>query len=228
MGSTGYRYAGDVSYRSGDVILEIGSGESTPYLASLGPLVVAIDADRGTYRGLVKMTNVEAHHGLGEDVLKHWDRSIGFAWLDGHDWPYSGAPEGFYDRQRAGYESRGQAYSQEASQQSHLTLATLIVNYARVIGFDDTWRTHVYRPGDDQCVETVPPATMPAPVEALNEPMKIDEPICGLSVNHPHHDYPERGWNGKGGTAIPYLLERGFAVVKYELNLVILERVDRE
>jgi hypothetical protein len=51
-----------------------------------------------------------------------------------------------------------------------------------------------------------------------------DVVVCDLEPDHPHHDVPERGWNGKGGTAIPYLLDHQFNVVTHGLTLVVLQR----
>lgn len=225
MGTTGYMYAAAVVFREGEVILEVGGGESTRYLAMTGPPVVSVDVDHMAWTRARQIRNVEAHYGLAEDVLRGWTRPIGFAWLDGHDWPYTGNPEHYYDHQRDGYERRGQEYSQEASRQSHLTITRLIVEHLRVVAFDDTWRTHAFRTveGGDVCFETVPPATQPAPALAMDEPFDRST-VCGLERDHPHHDDPERGWQGKGGSAIPYLIERGFHVVYYGLGQVVLDK----
>lgn len=222
MGTVGYRYADTVTYRHDEVILEVGSGHSTGFLARLGPPVVTVDVDPVRYSRSVITPNVEAHHGRAEDVLRDWNRPIGFAWLDGYDWPYTGNPPDYYADQRAGYERRGWTLSQDESRRSHLNIVGLIVDHARVIAFDDTWRTHAFRSTDDACTQTVPPATTPAPALAMDQP--IYRPTCGLDADHPHHDDPGRGWNGKGGTAIPYLLEHGFDVVEYGLGLVVLRR----
>jgi len=224
LGTTGFNYAGAVRYRPDEVILEVGSGESTFHLAEVGSPVVTIDVNAVTANWVSTLDNVEVRHGRAEDVLRDWNRPIGFAWLDGHDWPYTGNLPGYYHDQRVHYESTGLPYSQDASRRSHLAVARLIVDHARVIAFDDTWRTHAYRATDDGCGEPVPPATTPAPALAMNEP--INRSTCGLTADHPHHDDPDRGWNGKGGTAIPYLLERGFEVVEYGLGLVVLRRTE--
>lgn len=224
MGTDGYTRADAVTYRSDEVILEVGSGRSTRHLATLGPLVVTIDVDLTTFKHVMAFDNVEAHHGRAEDVLRSWNRSIGFAWLDGWDYPYRGNPAGYYAGQRAAYDARDQSYSQAISSDSHLKIVRLIADHTRVIAFDDTWRTHAYHATDDGCGEPVPPATAPAPALAMNEP--ISRSTCGLERDHPHHDQPERGWEGKGGTAIPYLLERGFHVVEYGLGLVVLRRTE--
>lgn len=224
MGTTGYRYADEVTYRPGEVILEVGSGDSTRFLAGLGPPVVTIDVDLGAFSKVAAIPNVEAHHGLAERVLLNWDRPIGFAWLDGYDWPYTGNPPSYYDEQHYLYARRGYALSQHESRRSHLNVVGLIADHVRVIAFDDTWRTHAFVPTDNWCAERVPPATTPAPALAMDQ--SLDRLVCGLEVSHPHHDDPERGWNGKGGDAIPYLLERGFTVVEYGLGLVILRRTD--
>jgi hypothetical protein len=224
VGTTGYRYADQVRYAPGEVILEVGSGDSTRFLAGLGPPVVTIDADPVAYARSAVTPNVQALHGRAEDVLRGWDRPIGFAWLDGYDWPYTGNPHGYYADQEFTYARRRQPYSQDASRESHLAVARLIVDSARVVAFDDTWRTHAFVPADSWCAERVPPATTPAPALAMDQP--LDRLVCGLERGHPHHDDPERGWNGKGGTAVPYLLDRNFEVVQYGLGLVILRRVD--
>jgi hypothetical protein len=222
VGTDGYTYADAVTYRPDEVILEVGSGRSTRHLAALGPLVVTIDVDLLTFSRVVALDNVEAHHGRAEDVLRDWNRPIGFAWLDGWDYPYRGNPPGYYADQWAAYEERDQSYSQAISADSHLKIVRLIADHTRVIAFDDTWRTHRYHETDDGCGETIPPATTPAPALAMNEP--IYRSTCGLTADHPHHDQPTRGWEGKGGTAIPYLLDHGFVVIKYDLGLVILRR----
>jgi hypothetical protein len=227
LGTVGYRYADEVTYQPDEIILEVGSGSSTRFLAGLGPPVVTVDVDLQAFSQVVALPNVEAHHGRAENVLRGWNRPIGFAWLDGWDWPYAGNPPGYYADQQAAYESREQEYSQEISLRSHLAVVQLIADHARVVAFDDTWRTHAYVPVDryharDACAELVPPATTPAPRLAMDQPTY--RPFCGLEADHPHHDDPDRGWNGKGGTAVPYLLERGFDVVDYGLGLVVLER----
>lgn len=231
MGTEGYRYAGELTYRDDEVILEVGSGDgrATGYLATLGPRVVTIDVERSSYDQVVGITNVDAHLGYAEDVLRYWQRPIGFAWLDGHDWPYTGNPPDYYRDQRRSYEVRGHELSQCRSRRSHLDVAVLIADHARVIAFDDTWRTHAYHSvaqfdARDVCFELVPPATTPAPALAMDQP--LDRPVCGLERDHPHHDDPGLGWNGKGGEAIPYLLARGFDVVTYGLGLVVLRRSD--
>jgi hypothetical protein len=224
VGTCGYRYASDMSYLPDEVIFEVGSGESTRYLAAIGPLVVTIDVDLDTYDEVSTLSNVEAHYGRVERLLRHWSRPIGFAWLDGHDWPYTGATAGYFDDQQLEYERRGQEYSQDASRRAHLTVAQLIASHAHVIAFDDTWRTHSYISGHTHCAELVPPATMPAYTPALNQIAWTG--VCALPIDHPHHDDPERGWNGKGGTAVPYLLSHGFDVVEYGLGLVVLTRTE--
>jgi hypothetical protein len=223
VGTLGYRRASDVTYREGEVILEVGSGESTRYLADVGPIVVTIDADPRAYDRVRDVANVEAYCDRAEDFLRGWRRSIGFAWLDGYDWPYRGNPPSYYDEQRAWYRRSGYEYSREESRRIHLVIAHLVEPYARVVAFDDTWRTHAHlSDSDGRCVQRVPPATAPAPMLAMNEP--IDRSVCGLDADHPHHDDPDRGWNGKGGTAISYLLDRGFEVRDHGLCLVVLSR----
>lgn len=230
MGTDGYRYAGELTYRDDEVILEVGTGDgvSTRYLATLGPRVVTIDVERSSYDQAVGIPTVEAHHGYAEDVLGDWSRPIGFAWLDGFDWPYTGNTDEYYVEQYSRYARRGYVLSQRQSRRSHLDVVELIASHARVIAFDDTWRTHAHRSREpnvlDACVEAVPPATAPAPALAMDQPYLRS--TCGLPHDHPHHDDPERGWNGKGGEAIPYLLARGFGVHTYGLGLVVLRRLD--
>jgi hypothetical protein len=226
VGTTGYRYADLVTYRSDEVILEVGSGSSTRFLGGLGPPVVTIDVDLQAFSSVVALDNVEARHGRAEDVLLGWNRPIGFAWLDGYDWPYTGNPPDYYIDQRETYERRGWKLSQAESQRSHLNIVISIADYVRVVAFDDTWRTHEYLSinARQRCAENVPPATQPAPRLAMDQP--ITRQYCDLERNHPHHDDPDRGWSGKGGTAIPYLLQEGFVVVEYGLGLVVLRRGD--
>lgn len=217
MGTRGYERARDVTYRPDEVILEVGRGASTLYLAGLGPLVVSVDVDADD----VRVPNVESRRGRAEYVLDGWDRPVGFAWLDGWDWPYDGNPPEYYEEQRARYARNGQVYSQEASRRSHLRIAELIADRARVVAFDDTWRTHRGTLGGP-CACPIPPATQPAPALAMDR--GIDRSFCGLDPDHPHHDRPDVGWNGKGGDAVPYLLGRSFDVAEYGLGLVVLER----
>lgn len=232
MGTSGYRYAASVTYRPDEVVLEVGSGDgvSTRYLATLGPRVITIDPERSSFEHVATLTNVEAHHGYAEDVLSDWRRPIGFAWLDGFDWPYTGNTDEYYVEQYARYARRGYTLSQAESRRSHLDVVKLIADHTRVIAFDDTWRTHAHRSHEpnalDACVETVPPATTPALALAMDQP--IHRSVCGLQHDHPHHDDLSRGWNGKGGTAIPYLLEHGFDVVEYGLGLVVLRRGEND
>lgn len=222
MGTTGYQRAANYSYREDEIILEVGVGESTRYLAEIGPPVVTIDVDPNACDSVEGIWNVEVYCGRAEDVLRDWPYSIGFAWLDGYDWPYSGATPGYFADQQAAYESNGFEYSCEASRDSHLTIARLIADKTRVVAFDDTWRTHAYVDVGAQCGVSVPPATEPAFEPALNQPTGAT--YCGLYPVHPHHNEPGRGWDGKGGTAIPYLLTRGFEVTYYGLALAVLER----
>lgn len=229
MGTQGYRYAAEISYQPNEVILEVGSqhgddGESTRFLSSVGPSVVTIDIDPFVHDTVAIIPNVRAHLGRAEDLLQNWRQPIGFAWLDGHDWPYDGNPFDYYKDQRSLYRARGQEYSRGASRCSHLDIAELILNHARVIAFDDTWKTHAWQDPDSAgaCGLSVPPATPPAPMLAMNEGTGLS--VCGLLRNHPHHDDPERGWNGKGGEAIPFLLDHGFRIIHHGLCLVILEK----
>lgn len=224
MGTTGYRHAEVVTYRPDEVILEVGSGDgvSTSYLATVGPRVVTIDVERSSFERVAALPNVEAHHGYAEQILRGWDRPIGFAWLDGYDWPYTGNSPDYYEEQYYRYAVRGYTLSQPESRRSHLNVVGLVAQHARVVAFDDTWRTHAFWSIDDACAESVPPATIPASALAMDQP--IYRSTCGLDADHPHHDDPGRGWNGKGGTAIPYLLRHGFDVVEYGLGLVVLRR----
>lgn len=224
MGTSGYTYADAVDYRHDEVILEVGSGRSTRYLATIGPPVVTIDVDPMAVENVAGTPNVEGRHGRAEVVLRDWSRPIGFAWLDGHDWPYVGNPPDYYAEQRARYSRDGRPYSRDASRRSHLEIVRLIAEHARVVAFDDTWRTHAFRSSDNTCVETVPPATPPAPALAMDQPFQ--RLVCKLEASHPHHGHARRGWDGKGGTAVPYLLKRGFIVVKHGAGLVILQRTD--
>jgi hypothetical protein len=223
MGTKGFLRAADIDYRSDEVILEVGSGDSTHSLAQVGPMVFTIDAWSEAFYQAGQIRNVIAVHGWAETALTDWNRPIGFAWLDGYDWPYTGNPREYYADQRDWYHRLGRTFSQEASRESHLRIVELISDHTRVIAFDDTWRTHWFQGGGDlDCTLRVPPATKPAPALAMDQP--YDRVICGLEKGHPHHDRPEVGWNGKGGDAIPYLIDHGFRVLEYELGLVILER----
>jgi len=171
VGSAGFYAAADQHYGPDEVILEVGAERtegSTTFLAGLGVLVVVVDVDEAALARVGNLLNVQTLHGLAEQVLVGWQTPIRFAWLDGHDWPYDGRPEGHWDQQRAEYHARGQEYSKRASQASHGRIAELVapaVAPGGVVAFDDTWR--------------VAPST----------------------------------WDGKGGLAVPYLLDLGFELV---------------
>lgn len=170
MGSRGFELAAGLDYRPGEVILEVGADRdegSTPRLAAIGPLVMVVDVDAAAIQRVSQIPGVQPLWGPAERLLVDWFWPIRFAWLDGHDWPYEGPeyPPGCWDEQERQYRARGQEYSQEASQASHLRIAELIAGSivpGGVVAFDDTWQT-----GDG-------------------------------------------GWTGKGGTAVPYLLDSGF------------------
>lgn len=183
MGTYAYQLARTVKYPSDAVILEVGVERdtdgpgSTSFLAGVGPTVHVIDVDQSQIERARGIPNVTAHLGLAEDVLRTWSTPIGFAWLDGHDWPYEHAPAGMWDAQEREYHARDQAYSREASRASHLTVAELIAPHVvsgGLVVFDDTW-------------------ALPSVLDPT----------------------PGPGWNGKGGAAVPYLLENGFKVLAY-------------
>lgn len=193
MGSSGYRYAANLTYTDDEVILEIGSQRedgSTLWLSQIGPRVITIDPNPVIWHSVKHMPNVDAHCDIAEHVLIDWCQPIGFAWIDGHDWPYSHHPDSDWAGQRAEYLARGQEYSQEASQRSHLRIAELIADHARVIAFDDTWMQNGH------------------------------QVVRGFT-------YDGHGWDGKGGTAVPYLIDHGFTVQHsgdIYAGLVVLER----
>lgn len=218
MGTNGYTKAAGMLYHPDECILEVGYGESTRFLAEIGPPVVTIDPLAEQW-----IRNTTALQGYAEDLLEGWTRPIGFAWLDGWDFPYTGVD---YPEQKAAYQARGQVYGQEQSRLSHLQIATLIAGHARVIAFDDTWRTHPWssREGTSRCGVRVPPATYPAPALAMDHPLPGFVTHCWLEADHPHHGFPKRGWDGKGGLAIPWLLNHGYTVSEYGLGLVVLEK----
>lgn len=175
MGSRGYSAAADLTYQPGEVILEYGTeGEegSTSFLARLGPPVVTVDLDSAAIARARVLPNVEAHLGQAEDILAGWDRPVRFAWLDGWDWPYDhhlGEP--WLEAQRGRYLARGQDYSKQASQASHLKVAVLLADHVvpgGLVAFDDTW---------------------------------IKDGVTWIQNG---------AWEGKGGTAAPALLGRGF------------------
>jgi len=194
MGTEGFKRAVGVRYAPGSVILEVGfqRGEllaegqvgSTDFLRSVGPPVHVIDVDEAQVQRARELRGVTAWCGRAEDVLREWDssRRVGFAWLDGHDWPYAhaeAADPGVYRDQRAEYQARGQEYSREASGLSHLAIAELLLPHVirgGLLAFDDTWQT---------------PSVLDDDQEAL-----------------------KRGWNGKGGLAVPWLIQRGCTVVE--------------
>lgn len=181
VGTQGYKLAAGVAYTPDSVILEVGVERdsdgtgSTTFLASVGPRVFVIDVDEEQFKRACSIDNVVPLLGLAESVLRTWTVPIGFAWLDGHDWPYEHAPAGMWDAQEREYHERHQAYSRDASRASHLTIAKLIAPHVipgGVVAFDDTWRL----------------------------PSVLDPT-------------PGPGWNGKGGAAVPYLLEQGFTII---------------
>lgn len=183
MGTYAYQLATAVKYPDEAVILEVGverdsdGAGSTTFLAGVGPRVHVIDVDPSQVERAREIPNVSAYLGSAEQVLRDWDTPIGFAWLDGHDWPYEHAPAGMWTAQAREYHARNQAYSREASRESHLAVAQLIAPHVvsgGLVVFDDTWRL----------------------------PSVLDPT-------------PGPGWNGKGGTAVPYLLENGFEVLTY-------------
>lgn len=182
MGTQGYKLAAEVEYESGSVIFEVGverdsDGDgSTTFLSRVGPPVHVVDVEPTQVERARQLANVTAYLGLAEDVLRNWNTPIGFAWLDGHDWPYEHAPAGMWDAQEREYLARGQAYSREASRASHLTVAQLVephIPLGGMIILDDTWE--------------LPSVLDPTPAP---------------------------GWNGKGGAAVPYLLDHGFTVTE--------------
>lgn len=185
VGTDGYTHAYDVDYSVGAVILEVGAtrdsdgaidGGSTAFLTTVGPPVHVIDVDPTQVERVRYLTNVTTHVGLAEDVLTTWTLPVGFAWLDGHDWPYEHAPLGTWDAQEREYLARGQAYSREASRASHLAIVELLephVVTGGIVAFDDTW-------------------ILPSVLDPT----------------------PPPGWNGKGGAAVPYLLNHGFTVIE--------------
>jgi hypothetical protein len=191
VGTTGFHHARDVACRPPWIILEVGyardraPGEetSTAFLARLGPPVHVIDVDPEAVAHASSLDNVTAHLGRAEDVLRRWNSDdvlppVGFAWLDGHDWPYAhaeAADPDVYVAQKAAYLARGQAYSRAASAASHLAVAVLLEPHlapGSLVALDDTW-------------------ALPSPLD----------------------DAPGPGWSGKGGTAVPHLLERGFTLL---------------
>ncbi len=166
MGSDGYRLAAESACTDG-VIVEVGAGTSTRFLALMGPQVISIDRDPAVHAGL-EHARVAFHAGRAEEFLTRWHepligggRQVCFAWLDGHDWPYDDLPPDVLGRQTAAYEAAGLELSKEASQRSHLVITQLLAPWVAsggAVAFDDTWRI------------------------------------------------PGGGWDGKGGTAVPWLL----------------------
>jgi hypothetical protein len=145
MGSSGFHCVSRVKFEEGEVILEVGSTReegSTGYLARFAP-VITIDPDEGAYNRAADIPNVTAVNDLAENVLARWTGTpIRFAWLDGHDFPYSHHPDSDWEGQRQQYIARGQAYSQEASRESHLIISRYLMQYVPIggiIAFDDTW-----------------------------------------------------------------------------------------
>jgi len=148
MGSDGYRLAADLTYQPGEVIMEVGAesaaGGSTSFLARLGPPVVSIDINGAAVAHAAATPNVAAMLGRAESILVGWGKQVRFAWLDGYDWPYDDLPPDILSRQTAEYEAAGLELSKEASQRSHLIIATLLAPWVPaggVVAFDDTWQT---------------------------------------------------------------------------------------
>lgn len=189
MGTQAYQLAGTRSYRLEEIILEVGVERdvtdgvvgSTTFLSRVGPTVHTVDVDPGQVARAREIPNVVPYLGLAEEVLADavdWLPPIGFAWLDGHDWPYAHAPAGMWDDQKREYLARSQNYSRTASRESHLKIVELIAELvvpSGMIVLDDTW-------------------ALPS----------VLDPTTGPDA-----------WNGKGGAAVPYLLENGFIVRDY-------------
>lgn len=207
MGTEGFRRAVGVRYAPGSVIVEVGfqrargPGEtpSTLFLASLGPEVHVFEVDPEAAAEARELAGVVVHEGRAEDLLAGWTRPVGFAWLDGHDWPYAHAeaadPE-VYAGQRAEYRARGQEYSREASAASHLRVVELLAPHViqgGLVAFDDTWRV----------------------------PSPLDDEGDALAAK-------DLRWNGKGRWGVPYLrYHRNFQVMEEEdifHGLVVLRR----
>lgn len=206
MGTSGYRRATTVWFQPGWVIVEVGferdsggegsggedEGGSTTFLAGVGPPVHVFDVDPAQVQRARELDAgrgiITAHLGRAEDALRGWQLPVGFAWLDGHDWPYQHAPVGTWDAQEREYLARGQEYSREASRASHLEVARLLqphVPVGGVVAFDDTWE-------------------LPSPLD----------PTPGPALTGAQALTGERAWNGKGGAAVDYLLRCGFEVVE--------------
>jgi len=160
MGGSAYTYAASLSYTPEECIVEVGSerGEgSTAYLAFLasecGVPFFSIDVDPDAAERARSIGGVQVLLGYAEDHLANWDGPpVRFAWIDGHDWPYSWcARETWFKDQQARYAARGDTVTEEASMASHLVIARLIDPLTRsgtVVMFDDTWRDRNRRRGE--------------------------------------------------------------------------------
>jgi len=211
VGTQAFRRALDVPWSSlppGAVILEVGVERDTPlgevgsttFLAGVGPPLHAVDVDPAQYARAAALPNTTAHLGRAEDVLPRVLAGVprdpatptspplvlGFLWLDGHDWPYAHAPDSTWDAQRAEYHARHQDYSRAASQLSHLVVAQLAEPFLPV-----------------------------GALVACDDTWELPSPLDDTPAPPPALDgTPTRGFNGKCGSAAPYLLDRGFTVVE--------------
>lgn len=147
-----------VELQDGEVIFEVGSSReegSTGYLAKFAR-VISVDIDPNATARVRDIPNVSAINDLAENVIARWTGTpIRFAWLDGHDWPYSHHPDSDWEGQRRDYTARGQAYSQQASQMSHLEITMHLAGYVPkggIIAYDDTWHgiTAIEEPRDEE------------------------------------------------------------------------------
>jgi len=138
-------------FQENEIILEVGATSrqdgSTLFLAAHGPEFHTIDIDPDVIGELSVYTNITAWLGDAVYVLKTWKHThfiprIGFAWLDGWDWPYEVLEGPTLDAYRQVYGKRGQELTEKESARSHLESAKLIFPLMAsdgLIVIDDTW-----------------------------------------------------------------------------------------
>lgn len=140
MGARAYVAVDDVTFRPGEVAVEIGSerGEgSTAYIRDAMPRFYSVDIDPAEPAGVIRMD--------GAKFLTALDRPIKFAYLDSFDWIPAGLEdEPWIHEQVRDYAARGVTMSNVNCQAAHLEQARMVAAKAApgcVIVIDDTFST---------------------------------------------------------------------------------------
>jgi hypothetical protein len=157
VGSRAFQLVNTHIPHPGECLLEVGfdrGEESTGHIAWWAAThrvpfyCIEADVEALTERNMPAGTSVIL--GRAEDVLAEWAREpIGFAWVDGADWPYSwfidGSNEDYLRRMevlRSVYHRWGATPTKEQSLRSHLRIARELNRLAALgadVVFDDTW-----------------------------------------------------------------------------------------